>query len=83
MHILALGDTVCRMNQDYISAEIRAELGRQHVTQRVLARTLGWTEVRLSRRMSGRVPWAVADIEAIASALDVSRSQFLNLRAVS
>jgi transcriptional regulator with XRE-family HTH domain len=63
---------------DHISAEIRAELGRQHVSQKVLARALGWSQVKLSRRMSGRVPWAVADIESIASVLDVPRSQFLD-----
>lgn len=36
-----------------------------------LARLLGWRQSYLARRMSGRTPFDVADIEAIANALEI------------
>jgi transcriptional regulator with XRE-family HTH domain len=66
------------MLQDHVAAEIRAELGRRHQSQRHLARALGWTEVKLSRRLTGSVPWSIDDVELIASVLDVPRSQLLD-----
>jgi transcriptional regulator with XRE-family HTH domain len=69
---------VCPMLQDHVTAEIRAELGRQDLTQAALAKAMGWTPQRLNRRMKGRAPWSVADVEFIASILDVPRSQLLD-----
>lgn len=66
------------MVKDFVAAEIRAELGRQGRSQRDLARALGWTEVKVSRRLRGRVPWTVDDVELVASILDVPRSQLLD-----
>lgn len=78
LRILTLSDSFSRMLQDHVAGEIRAELGRRHQTQRDLARALGWTEVRLGRRLNGQVPWSIEDVELIASILDVPRSQLLD-----
>lgn len=66
------------MLQDHVAGEVRAELGRRHQSQRALASALGWTEVRLGRRLNGQVAWSVDDIERIASVLDIPRSQLLD-----
>lgn len=66
------------MARDHVAAEIKAELGRNDQTQRDLARALGWTEAKLSRRLSGSVPWALEEVELIASVLDVPRSQLID-----
>ena len=74
----ALSARFQRMLQDVIGPEVRAELGRQDISIEALAKALGWTDSRLRRRLKGQVPWAVEDVEAIASVLDVPRSQFLD-----
>jgi transcriptional regulator with XRE-family HTH domain len=66
------------MLQDHVASEIRAELGRRNLSQHHLARGIGWTDAKLGRRLNGQVPWSVADVELIASVLDVPRSQFLD-----
>jgi transcriptional regulator with XRE-family HTH domain len=66
------------MLQDFVAGEVKAELGRQHQTQRDLARALGWTEIKLSRRLRGTVPWTLDEVEQVASVLDVPRSQLLD-----
>jgi transcriptional regulator with XRE-family HTH domain len=66
------------MIQDHVARAIRAELGLQGQTQRSLAKALGWTEAKLSRRITGDVPWTVEEVELIASALDIPRSQLLD-----
>ena len=66
------------MLQDSVTAEVRAELGRQNHSQRDLARALGWSEVRLSRRLRGSVPWSLGDVEKIAAELDVPVSRLLD-----
>ena len=66
------------MTRDHVAAEIKAELGRNDQTQRDLARALGWTEVKLSRRLRGTVAWTLDEIELIASTLDIPRSQLID-----
>jgi transcriptional regulator with XRE-family HTH domain len=66
------------MDQRHIAAAIRAELGWQNLSQANLARSLEWTEVYLSRRLTGQVPFTLADISAIAEQLGVPPSKFLD-----
>lgn len=56
------------MNQTAIR-EIRAEMGRQRLSQKELARRLHWSPVYLWRRLSGPVSLSLDDIEAIAAQL--------------
>lgn len=66
------------MDQRYVAAEIRAELGRQDLSHANLASSLGWTEAKLSRRLGGKVAFRLTDINAIARTLGVKPTQFLN-----
>jgi len=52
--------------------EIRAEMARQHISQRELAERLSWTQTYLWRRLAGRTPISLDDIELIAAALGSS-----------
>jgi len=52
--------------------EIRAEMARQRISQRVLAERLDWTQTYLWRRLAGRTPITLDDIELIAAALGSS-----------
>jgi transcriptional regulator with XRE-family HTH domain len=65
------------MDQRHIAAAIRAELGWQNLSQAHLASALGWTEAYLSRRLTGQVPFNLAEIAAIADQLGVAPSKFL------
>lgn len=61
----------------YAAEEIRAELGRQNVSQLQLARSLGWSAIYLSRRLKGQVSFSLVDVFAIARALGVPVSRFI------
>jgi len=61
--------------------EIRAEMGRQHISQRELADRLEWTQSQLSRRLSGAVRLSMDDVEAIANELNVGILQLTVPRA--
>jgi transcriptional regulator with XRE-family HTH domain len=65
------------MDQRHIAAAIRAELGWQNLSQANLALALGWTEAYLSRRITGQVPFTLADISAIAEQLGVPPGRLL------
>ena len=77
--LLALDSSA--MDQRHIAAEIRAELGRQNLSQANLALALDWTEAYLSRRLTGQVPFALGEISQIANELRVPPSQFLETSA--
>lgn len=65
---------------DRIAAEVRAELGRQGISQQVLADRLGWSQIRVSRRVSSgktAVPFTVVELAVVAAALNVPFAQFL------
>lgn len=51
---------------------MRAELARKGITQTDLAAKLAKSQPFVSRRLSGRVPFDVADLAAIASVLDIT-----------
>ena len=61
-----------------VAAEIRAEMGRQRRTGHSLAAQLGWSDMYLSRRLSGRGPLNLDDVEAIATALEVPVTAFFD-----
>lgn len=52
--------------------EIRAEMGRQGLSQTGLASRLGWKQQYLSRRLSGTVSLTLDELEQISGALNVS-----------
>lgn len=64
---------------DTAAAEVRAEMGRQRISAAALARSLGVSDMYLSRRLSGDepIPFDLSEIERIAVALDVPVSNFL------
>jgi transcriptional regulator with XRE-family HTH domain len=57
--------------------EIRAEMARQRRSANALAADLGVSDMYLSRRLSGRVPFDLADLERVATALRVPVDQLL------
>ncbi len=61
-----------------VAAEIRAEMGRQRRSGRSLAAELGWGQMYLSRRLSGRAPFNLDDVEAIAKRLEVPMTSFFD-----
>lgn len=65
----------------YAVDEVRAELGRQRVSQRSLAERMGLSQAQISERMCGNVPFRLPELEAVADALGVPVSQFLPVPA--
>lgn len=59
------------------AAEIRAEMGRQQLTHRELARRLDWNHVSLGRRLKGTSPLSLDELDHIAAALNVPMQQLL------
>lgn len=59
-----------------VAAEVRAWMGRRRRSGRSVAIELGWTEIYLSRRLTGKVPFDVADLAALAELLEVPVSEF-------
>src|ERR1022692_4135759 len=59
-----------------IAAEVRAELARKQLSGVRAARALGWTQNYISRRLSGTVPFDVADLIALANLLEVPVTTF-------
>lgn len=70
-----------RSLNDTVTAEVRAELGRQRMSGAELAKRLGVSGVWVSRRLSGHSPLTTDDLEAIAVILDKSVHDFLPGRA--
>jgi transcriptional regulator with XRE-family HTH domain len=55
-----------------VSANVRAELGRQSLTRADLARKLGESDMWLGRRLNDQVPITVDELVRIADALGVA-----------
>ena len=64
-----------RLNEA-IAAEVRAQLARRRLSGVRAARALGWTQNYISRRISGAVPFTVADLDALADLLEVPVTTF-------
>lgn len=62
---------------DTVSAEIRAEMGRQRLTQVDLAGKLGIKQAHLSRRLTGEVTWRVDEVMRVALILGVPFRQLM------
>jgi len=60
-----------------IAQEIRGEMARQGFTQGDLAAKLGWTQRKLSYRLTADHPIDATELEEIAAALDVPVTRFL------
>lgn len=58
-------------------------MARQRLTQSDLAKALGWTQVALSRRLTGAVALSTDEIEHIAEVLGVPIEQLVTVRAVA
>ena len=58
--------------REALLAEVRAEMARQRVTQRTLAKSTDSTEASVSRWLHGHRDSGLADLLAICDQLDVS-----------
>lgn len=59
-----------------VAAEVRAQLARQRLSGAAAAARLGWSQIYLWRRLSGRVAFDVNDLTALAGLLDVPVTMF-------
>ncbi|GIF08723.1 hypothetical protein Asi03nite_62610 [Actinoplanes siamensis] len=61
-----------------VSTELRAEMGRQRISQRELARRLGVNQAVISRRLAGeQFSFTTAELDRIAEILGVPVDRFL------
>lgn len=65
-----------------IADEVRAEMARQRLSGVRAAKALGWTQNYIQRRLSGTVPFDVADLQAIADLLEVPVSKFFEVTPI-
>lgn len=59
------------------SANIRAELARAQVTQIALAEYLGISQASVSAKLKGKTPWSLAEVGAVALALEVDPAELI------
>ncbi len=66
-----------------VAAEIRAELGRQQMSQRRLGELLGIDQALVSRRLAAinARPWTTDEIDRIAQVLEVPVDRLLGMPA--
>lgn len=57
--------------QQQVAEEVRVQLARRRMTGRQLAELMSWSPMYVSRRLSGKLPFTVADLEAISRVLKV------------
>lgn len=60
-----------------VVANVRAEMARRRCTQEQLAVSLGKTQQFVSRRLNGRVPFTISELDEIAGALEVPLSNLI------
>jgi transcriptional regulator with XRE-family HTH domain len=58
-----------------VAGNVRAEMGRQNVTQVQLAGAMSLTQAAISRRLTGKVPFNVQELADLAVFLDVPVSR--------
>jgi transcriptional regulator with XRE-family HTH domain len=66
-----------------IAAEVRAELARQQLTQRDVAKMLGMLQPSVQKRLAGDVPFRAEELVMLAAALGVPVDRFLPVAAVT
>lgn len=59
-----------------VLGEVKAELARQNLSGRALAKMIDTSPIYVSRRLSGEVPISVADLTRVAGVLQVPVTQF-------
>lgn len=64
-------------SNETVAAEVRAELGRQKISQAELARRLKQPDMYMRRRLQGEVPFAAVELATVAEVLAVPVEQFL------
>jgi transcriptional regulator with XRE-family HTH domain len=62
-----------------VAGEVRAHLARRGLSGNEAAMQIGWTQPYLSRRLSGRVPFNVADLATLAKFLEVPVTEFFQV----
>lgn len=60
-----------------IAANVRAELARQQRSGSSLSKSLDWSQAAMARRLSGRIPFNVDELDRIAAELNVSLSYLI------
>jgi transcriptional regulator with XRE-family HTH domain len=68
--------TGIRTAQQHIRGEIRAELGRQDMSQGELAQRLGWSAEVMSKRLRGDTEFRGSELSKIAEILGVPVARF-------
>jgi len=63
--------------QQRVAEEIRVELARRRMSARQLALMTGWSPMYVSRRLRGQLPFTIADLDDVASALDIPVTRLL------
>lgn len=69
------------MGEDFterVAAEIRAEMGRQRMSQETLAGGVGISQQALSRRLLGQYPFNTTELAKAAEALKVPVGRLLS-----
>lgn len=61
---------------DYVASQLRAEMGRQELTNEQLAARLGVSDMWVSRRKARKTQISIGDIERLAEALGVPVDYF-------
>lgn len=60
-----------------VAAEVRAQLARRQLTGTALAAAIGRSEMYVSRRLRGEVPFDLVDVEQAAGFLGVAIADLL------
>lgn len=66
--------------RELVAGELRATLARKRISAAALARQLGWSQTYMARRVDGRAPLDVDDLEKIADVLEVTVADLLPRR---
>lgn len=64
-----------------VANEVRAWLARRRLTANAAAKKLGWKQAYISRRLTGAVPFDVADLLSLGDLLEVSPEEFFHAPA--
>lgn len=68
-----------------VTAEVRAEAGRQNATQAEIAQILGISQTQVSRRFTGQIDFGIDELAKLAEAWGVPFTRLLpdELKAVA
>lgn len=60
-----------------IASVVRRTMAEKGISQTVLAQALGSSQSAMSRRLLGRIPFSIDELERIANALDVQLAELI------